>query len=390
MGNQNNLYAKVRDWSIRTTAQTVFTTKLKCPRCGLPLVISMVIRWKNNGTISPIFTDRYVRVVMLHTGVYDKLFSQIEDWLGISIEHILFEAQRNFSKGLFESFQRLIPGMSLLKKVPLWKRLIVESFNRVAILTGMSYSKTLEYDPGKYGLARLKNPYNIDLMAANIVGAFEYLEMHPFKHQVTNEGGGNYLVEVDVVKEKPKISERLEYERPFRISGKKHFENCSLCRAPLSAASRLKWIEDEGKIIDTNSGSRVIMMDGFLLKTVFRELAKELGDEVNKLLVPAQRDWTVEHVELLGNAPGESALTGKEFEKAFSDYLEDLPIFGYGNPVSFVTSGKKVKVTIENPFDEYVLAGTLQGLYEIFSKQECKVSWDIRKKAEVIYSLEPA
>ncbi|MBN1289327.1 MAG: hypothetical protein JXA49_06805 [Actinobacteria bacterium] len=389
MGNQNSLYASVRDWSIRT-AVNMALSKIRCPKCGFPVVISLAIRWKNNGTISPIFIDKHVRIVMLHTGVYDKLFSQIEDWLGISIEHILFEAQRNISIALFDSFGRRLPGVSLFKKIPIWKRLIVEGFNKVAILSGMSYSATLEYEPGKYGLARLKNPYNIDLMAANIVGAFEFLEMVPFKHQITDEGGNNYLVEVHAAKEKPEISERLNVEKPVRISGKVPYEKCTLCRAPLIAASRLKWIEEEGKIIDTNSGSRVIMMDGFLLKTVFRELAKELGDEVTKLLVPAQRDWTVEHVELLGNAPGESALEGDEFEKAFKDYLKDLPVFGYGNPVSFVSSGSKVKVTIENPFDENVLAGTLQGLYEIFSKRECNVSWDVRRKAEVIYSLEPA
>lgn len=390
MGNENSLYASLRDWGLRTAARIVTTTKIKCPRCGMPLSIALAISWKNNGTISPILIDKHIRIVILHTGIYDKLFSQIEEWLGISIEHILFEAQRNISKALFDSFGRLIPGVSFIKKIPIIRRAVVEGFHRVGILTGMGYSQTLEYQPGKYGLARLKNPYNIDLMAANIVGAFEFLEEQPFEYQITDEGGSSYLVEVDAAKDKPEISERLSIEKPFRISGKKHFEICSLCRAPLPVASRLKWIEDEGKIIDTKSGSRLIMMDGFLLKTVFRELAKELGDEVTKLLVPAQRDWTVEHVELLGNAPGESALKGEEFDSAFSDYLEDLPIIGYGNPVSYKTSGDKVLVTIENPFDEYVLAGTLQGLYEIFSKRDCMVSWRTRKKAVVDYSLEPA
>lgn len=379
----------LRDRAVKKFIDMLVPT-FRCPLCGFPLRVSGSIRWRKNGTISPIFIRRYARVVMMPTGLYDRLFSQLHDILGLSIDHILFEAQRNISKSTFDHLERVIPLLKLLKRIPLMQRCAVEGYCKIGIVTGMAYAETIEYIPGDHATKRIVNPYNIHLLTANSTGGLEYLEGCPFQTEVTGEGDDSYLVRFSPIHEKPSVSERLKVEKPVLAPGNIKYEKCRFCHTPRVVSSRFKCIEDEGKILDILSNSRVVMLDGFLVNTVFRELAKELGDEVYEILVSAQRDWTIEHVQLLGMAPGESYLAGSNFEAAFRAYLDDMPVFGYGNPVSLSRSGSSMEVTVENPFQEEIIAGTLQGLYQVFSGKECRTTWKTTGKATVSYSIEPA
>ena len=118
-----------------------------------------------------------------------------------------------------------------------------------------------------------------------------------------------------------------------------------------------------------------------------RELAQELGNEVYSLLVSAQRDWTIEHIELLGKT---RAMKGMELKEALRSYLEDLPIFGYGNPVSLKAAGPEIEIVIENPFNEDFLAGILQGLYQEYSGRKSVVSCKETAKATASFVIKTA
>jgi len=60
---------------------------MRCRECGFPRIVSFFIKWNDNGTITQMMR-RDFRVVVLHFGFLDNLFSNIEAKLGISIEHI--------------------------------------------------------------------------------------------------------------------------------------------------------------------------------------------------------------------------------------------------------------------------------------------------------------
>lgn len=387
MGSES-MYAGLRDLAVKAFIG-MLAPSIRCPVCKFPLRAAFAVRWRSNGTITPIFVRRYIRMVMLPTGFYDSLFARIEDFLGVSIDHILFEAQRNISQSMFDSLEKVIFPIKLLKRLTLMQRFAVEGYSKIGVVSGMAHATTVEHVPGDHVTKRIINPYNIHLLSANSVGGLEYLEGHPFNTEIVNEGNNSYLLKLTATSEKPAISQRLRMEKPVLVPGNIKYEKCFLCRTPVAVSSRFKSIEDEGKIIDTLSNSRVVMMDGFLLNTVLRELVKEVGDEIYDLLVQAQCEWTIEHVQLMGRNPGDSGLKGEEFKASFKDYLDDMPVFGYGNPVSFEMNDLKVEVLVENPFQEEVIAGMLQGLYRVFSGEECRVSWTSTGKATVLYSLEP-
>jgi len=362
---------------------------MRCRECGFPRIVSFFIKWNDNGTITQMMRHDF-RVVVLHFGFLDNLFSNIEAKLGISIEHIAFEAQRNASRATFQAFYDKLPGVNLATKLSLVKRLGVEGFNRVGVVTGQCHSQTVEYKPGQYGIARIRNPFNFGLMAANVVGAFETLEGVPFNHTWQEESSDTYLIRVEPTGEKPEIAERMSFDFEPILPGHLVRDRCPRCKVPRELSSHLKWMENDGIILDTRTGSRVVMLDGYMVKTVFREMVQELGEEVNDLLVDAQREWTVDHVGQLGLMEGNGAATPEELEKAYREYLQNMSLYGIGNPVTFEMDGTSVKVKVENPYEAHIIGGTLQGLREALEKSKSQVTWEDAGRGAVIYSVTQA
>jgi hypothetical protein len=253
----------------------------------------------------------------------------------------------------------------------------------------MAYSETIEYVPGKYGVARIRNPFNMGLMAANVVGAFEVLEGIPFVSTWEEESKDSFLIRIEAAVEKPEIAERMKLEFSEVLPGNLHFERCPRCKVPWAIANSLKWIESQGTIMDTRTGARVIFLDAYMVTTVLREMASELGDEIYDLVVEAQRDWMADHVAELGLSGGSGPLSSSELGAGYRDYLEMLPLYGYGNPVSFNMSEGTVRVVVENPYEPSILAGTFQGLFEALEKRKSSVSWEKPRRGAVSFTIAP-
>jgi len=365
------------------------TYRLKrCRECGFPRYLDYLIRWNDNGTITHNLQNDF-RGVIQHYSFIHGLLPRIGSQLGLSIDHIAFEAQRNASNAVFQALYDKRPSIRFSCRFGFVKRLVVEQFNKMAVATGMCYSNTLEYVPGKYGVARIKNPFDINLMAANVVGGFEVLEGMPFKHSLEQEGDDSYVIRVEATGEKPEISERMALEYPTVLPGNRQYEKCSRCHAPRAIGS-LKWMENEGTILDKLSGDRVVVLDGYMISAVFREMAKELGDEVNDILVDAQKDWVIDHAEQLGLVKGEVPLSGEARGKAYRDYMDLILLYGQGNPTALEIGDSQIKVEIENPYEPMILAGSLQGLFEAIEKVAGGVTWESVKEGAVTYAVQPA
>jgi hypothetical protein len=369
-------------------AEKGFTMR-RCRECGIPRLVSFLLKWGDNGTIVELFRKNF-RVVILHHGFIDNLFSSIEAKLGLSIEHLAFEAQRNASKVTFEGIKDSIPGARLGIRLKFARRIAVEFFHRVSLLTGMCRSWTLEYVPGERGSAVIKNPFNIGLMAANVVGAFETLEGIPFEQTWEETGRDTFTVNISATGVKPEFAERMELDFAPTLPGSLDYNRCSRCKAPKSISTTLKWIDSEGIIVDTRTGARVILLDGYVVTTVLRELAAELGDEIYGLVVEAQRDWTVDNVGALGLSSGNGPLSEAQLIEAYDSYLELLPLYGYGNPVSFKLADGVIQVVVENPYEASIIAGTLQGLYEALEKAASRVSWKETGESTVTFTVQPS
>ncbi len=317
------------------------------------------------------------------------MLSSIESKIGVSLEHIAFEAQRNASAEVFNAYYEKFPGIRLALKLKTSRRVAVWFFHLVARITGMAATRGLEYAPGKHSLVEIRNPFDINLMVANVLGSFETLENKPFAADWHEEGDGSYLLEVKAVEQGSELAERMKVEYKTSLPGNIEIERCGRCGVPLAISRTLAWEENEGLIHDTRSGARIIFLDAYMVTTVLRELAKELGNEIYTMVVEAKKEWTIGHVGELGLAGGDEPLSPEELERAYRSYLEFVPLHGLGNPVSFKMVDGTIEIVVENPYEPSILAGTFQGLFEALEKAASTVVWEYPGKRTVSFTVTP-
>jgi hypothetical protein len=356
---------------------------MRCGKCGFPLWLSLAYRWNDNGTITYRMAPDF-RVVLYHSDLFTELFSRIEESLGLPISHIVFEAQRNGSKAAIEVLLKLSPGF--VRRNKLFKRFTVYFFCRLAVWMGASYSRVVSYEPGRSGEALIRNPYNRELMAALILGAFESLESRPFDHEWAKSEGDD-VIRVTAAAGKPEVSERLAVAPDKSRPGNRALPRCSRCRVPL-ALSSLDWNEDEGIITDIRRGERANFMEAYANAAVFRELVEELGEDLNPLIVQAGKDFSRRHLEQLPGIGGKSEEARAIAWKVFSaEAMATLPNWGQGNPVDFRHEEDRTVVTVDNPFEERLIAGYLAAGFELVEGREGKVEWTSPLPSRVVYTI---
>jgi len=344
---------------------------LKCPRCGFPFMFSRIIRWNDNGTICERMMPD-LRAVLLEADLFNDLFARIEEKMGISLSHLVFEAQRNAAKEVIDGVLNKFPFS--LGRVGYNKKVVVRVFCTVALVTGQSYAKAVRYRPGLEGEALIRNPYNRELMAAIILGAFESLEQKPFAH-TWMEIDGDDVIAITASSEKPEISHRLAVHMPPLKPGSLSYPRCRICGVPREL-SYLEWRANEGIIMDTRRGVRMAFLDGFTPTTVFRELEKELGEEIYPLIIKAQKETTHRHLDELQLISREDRSAPGGNRGIYEKVLAPLPLWGQGNPVRLEQDGGYLRVAVENPYNEHLLAGHMAAIFEAVEGKESEIAWE--------------
>ncbi len=358
----------------------------KCRKCGFHYIMAKLFSWNDNGTITMRnFPD--MRTVIIESDFIDELFSRVEAQMGVSLRHIVFEAQVNasiravdtqLSRPLFRQGRR-----GSFKHIGAWVN------SRIPIWSGMGYTRTVLYEPGKRYEAVVANPFSKELLGAIILGSFISLEKRPFTHSWRKVDGHEILV-LEAAESRPEVSERLDIGFPPAKPGNLQLERCRACGTP-AALSYLRWNEDQGIIIDSRRGVRVTFLDGYVPTLVIRELAEEIGEELlHPLVMEAEKDYTKAHVRSLGIADTAPRFYSWEERNAvYRQVMEMLPLWGQGNPVDFQHGNGWLRVTVENPYNDLLLAGRMAGVFEMVEGLEAEVSWERPDEATLTCSVAP-
>ncbi len=354
---------------------------LTCGKCGFSLALSRVIRFNKNGTIT-LYLARDYRISLIEADFFEEVFERIEQELGLPIMHIVSEAQRNAS---YVTIDRNMWGpLKMGRWFALSKRVAVNILCRIAAWTGQGYAKTVVYKPGWLGEAIVRNPFNRELLAAIVVGAFEALELKPYGYSWLKKGDDD-VISIRPEPSRPEIAERLTFTTPPAKRGSRRYPRCPWCRMP--AELNLSWDGDQGIIMDMRRGVRMVFLDAYTPKVVFRELAEELGEEIYPIIIDAQRVFSLHHQReefLAGGNVGDIM----DKDGFYSAVLNTLALRGQGNPVKFDSSGGRLSVVIENPFEEHLLAGTLSGMYELGEGRQAEVAWKELDPSTLEFTLE--
>ncbi len=354
----------------------------RCRVCGVPKIVSRMNRWLSNGTIVS-RGDQRIRQIFFEADLLPELRRRISESLGFPVNRIFYEAERNSVRIVIAALLQSQVIRTTLR-IPPFKQGAVRFFNNMAWMTGTASSRTVEYRRGKYGVARMRNPWDLDLMAAVVVGAFEALEGKPLRSFWKKEDS-EYLLRVEVTETKPELSSRLEVEYPTVKEGDYRHHRCPRCGVPLEIR-HLEWREEEGLITDKRRGIRMLNWEGFTFNLVSRELVRELGEDMIPIIIEAERDYTMKMLADLGFT--------KPSEETRSDLLQEmlslLPLYGQGlaTDVEF-TSGGVLRVWVDNPYDEYFLAGRLAAFYEAMEDKRARVDWSWPDPYTVSYRLTP-
>jgi hypothetical protein len=355
----------------------------RCRECGFPYWLSKLIRWNDNGTITMNVNPDY-RIVIIESDFLSHLFTRIEKSLEMSISHLVFEAQRNASVHTIESQLKRFPYF-----IGRWgpnKHVVIRSFCRLSIWLGQAYARPLHYRPGKGGEAVVRNPYNRELMAAIILGAFESLERKPFEHDWIGTGEED-VISVRPTQARPEISERLDFLYPELKPGHFHMPRCRSCGTPRELAY-LRWNEEEGTITDNRRNTRLTFLDGYVPNVVFRELERELGEDVYPLIIQAEKDYTHRRIRELGIAGGEGGvLPRRERESIYENALATLPPRGQGNPVDYHYGYDGMTVTVDNPYNVHLLAGQMAALFEAAEGKAAQVEWHSPDPSSIVFTV---
>ncbi len=335
-----------------------------------------------NGTIVSV-GDARIRQVFFEADLLPEIRRRISEGLGFPVNRIFYEAERNAVRVVVEALLDSAAKRFTLR-IPPFRRGVVHFFHDLAALTGTTYSRTLSYRPGSYGEALLRNPWDIDLMAAVVLGAFEALEKRPLR-ALWKEMEDGYLLRVEVVESKPEHSARLEVDFPPVKGGDYRHHHCPRCGLPLPLRN-LEWREDEGIILDRRRGIRMINWEAHSVRLVTRELVRELGEVVVPIIVEAEREHTLRMLEDLGMR----GFTEEERGQLLQEMLSILPLYGYGlaTEVEF-TSGGILRVWIDNPYDEYLLAGRMAAYYQAMEGRKARVEWAFQGPSTASYLLSP-
>jgi hypothetical protein len=358
------------------------TMKL-CRECGFPYWLSKLIRWNENGTITMVVNPDY-RVVVIESDFLTHLFARIEAGLGLPISHLVFEAQRNASVHTISSQLDRFPY--LMGRWGPNKHLVVQAFCSLSVWLGQAYAHPLHYKPGKGGEAIVRNPYNRELMAAIVLGAFESLERKPFEHTWTKAEGDD-VIRVRPAEKRPEISERLDLVYPTLKPGNFHMPRCRSCGTPRELGY-LRWNDEEGTITDNRRNTRLTFLDGYVPTSVFRELERELGDAIYPLIIQAEKDYTHRRMRELGMAGVEGGvLPRRERESIYENALATLPPRGQGNPVEYKYGYEGLTVTVENPYNVHLLAGQMAALFEVAEGKDAEVEWHSPDPSSIVFTV---
>ncbi|MBC7253603.1 MAG: hypothetical protein H5T72_06525 [Actinobacteria bacterium] len=354
----------------------------RCSICGVPRIIGRLNAWMPNGTVVNLSNRRY-RQIFYEADLLPEIRRRISEGLGFPVNRIFYEAERNSVREVVEGLLNNPARMVFLRVLPL-KRGAVHFFHQLAALTGTAHSRTLRYRPGRFGEAYIRNPWDLDLMAAVVVGAFEALEKKPYRAFWKKEGEG-YILRVEATESKPEIADRLQVDYPPLKDGHFRHHLCPRCGVPLQLR-HLEWREGEGVIVDRRRNTRMINWEAHSVRMVIRELVRELGEEVVPIIVDAERDRTLRMLRDLGLL----GLPDEERGRLLQEMLSQLPVYGYGlaSEVEY-TSGGILRVWVDNPYEELLMAGRLGAFYEAVEGRRARIDWSQAGPSTVSYILSP-
>lgn len=347
-----------------------------CSECGVPRHITSEHMWLNGGVIVQ-GRDRRNRMVFIECENLDPLFRKVQELIGLPIERVLITAKRRAVRAYLGS---LIPEVTkeLLRHRELDWRPVNDGLRLYARIMGYGRYELVDYryekDVDDYVVETISEPYSVPLACGDMAGAFEILFGCELAARYRRLAPDLYEITCYVASHPEELKGRLKF-RHFSIrEGDIELERCGNCGGP-GGLSHYRWYPDRGVIIGATTGKRMIMT-GMEVDAIFSELENELGEDLPRLVIEAQRRFV---------RSGFYSIEGMRR----LDMREQLALRGLGNLTDLKSDHKGLYFRIENAFLHLMVVGLVQGLYELTYDVDTHLEWDFSDQGVLEISLTP-
>jgi hypothetical protein len=156
---------------------------------------------------------------------------------------------------------------------------------------------------------------------------------------------------------------RLTFERYNPVQGDIELDRCPTCGGP-KALSVYQWDFDRGIITSTSTGRRMAVMGPNQIDPIFHELEMELGEEIPRVVVEAQRRFA---------RTGFYALSDYV---SVDDFRAGLAVRGMGNIQELEIKKSGLRMRVDNAVLHLLLVGMMQGIYDAALGLDSTVDWE--------------
>lgn len=349
-----------------------------CPECGVPELITSEHLWLNSGDIVQA-RARSSRILFLESENLDPIFRGIEEIINVPLERMVIAASRRAYRVYLKAF---VPEevREKIRRREMDYEPIERGFRELGALNGMGKYERVdmryEGDEGDYDTVSICEPACLFLCVAAHIGAVEALTGVDQGYSYKEVSPGLYHITVFPSPHPEELRGRLYFEPYEHREGNTELARCGSCGGPKALAG-LRWYLERGMIVDGTTGSRMGITGNALLEPVFRELQEELGEDMPRALVEAQRRFTRD------GSFGLADISGKE------DLREKLALRGLGVLEELVMKRQGMYMRVANAALPLILVGTAQGIFELQFSVDSDVVWQFSRDGVLDVEVKP-
>ena len=347
-----------------------------CPECGVPKRLVKENRWLSDGTIVQSKNPDH-RMIFIECENINATYSNVEEIIGVSIEHIIIEAKR---RATFDFIDHMLPGVvkSIVRLAGV--RLVVRNVSSLGSVMGIGRIELKDlrrvHGKGDYATFEITRPYSIPLFCGDLAGTFEAIDRREVGVTYREVSQDVYEVTGHITRHPLELKERLQPRAYTHKPGDIKMDRCPRCGGP-SILSQYDWDMDRGVVTSRSSGHRMVMLGPAAMESIVDELERELGDTIPQAVVEAQRRFA---------KTGFYSLEEASSAEGFNIHLAKR---GMGNLREMEWDEDRLRLRIENPCLHLLLVGLIQGLFELASGQEADAEWELAGDGDLKVEVKP-
>jgi len=371
----------------------------RCKDCGLPRILPLIFKWRDEGVITLRWFVTEFRFVFLYQELLDLILSFLEDTFG---KEQVDQLTRQAEKGSASEYMAMIVLGDKLWLKPLsllirYTRLVNILLELSSSLFGYGAIQVIEHGV-PYAAAYIRNPYRLSMFRADGDGVYEVTKERRMEMQVVEiSAEENIFYFVGKTPDKKRIPNLFHLYRiqpaPIQeVTTPLDVPRCPRCKLP-RPLSNYWWDERMGIVLNKLSGRRMILWPDYALQELLKTFEETLGEKARQIIFDITKQFWTDLILSKGvglSQEEQLAFLEASPRKRYEIILNQIAYQGLGRAikVDIEESPYRVKIELINPTTPMVISGILAGIFEALEEKEVGVEMEERETSVTYYLSE--